>query len=143
VAGALLSEKPGPEARVSDVARKILVVDDDDSIRLLVERVLRRDDYEVDSARDGLEAIEKLGRSDYTTILLDLMMPRIDGFGVLDYLEQHRPELGRTVIVMSANLPAASDAARECNVVRVLPKPFEIGDLIREVRGSQIANQLR
>jgi len=128
---------------LSDAAPKILVVDDDDSIRLMVERVLRRENYEVDSARDGFEAIEKLARNDYSTVLLDLMMPRIDGFGVLDYLEQHRPELGRTVIVMSANLPAASDAARERNVIRVLPKPFDIGDLIHEVRGSHIANEQR
>ena len=94
---------------------KILVVDDDDSIRLMVERVLRRANYEVDAARDGLEAIEKLSRNDYSAILLDLMMPRIDGFGVLDYLEEHRPELEPAVIVMSANLPAATDAARERN----------------------------
>jgi CheY-like chemotaxis protein len=120
--------------------RKILVVDDDDSIRLMVERVLRRENYEVESARDGFEAIEKLGRNDYFAILLDLMMPRIDGFGVLDYLETHRPELGGAVIVMSANLPAASDAARERHIERVLPKPFDLSALLDEVRGPQIAN---
>jgi DNA-binding response OmpR family regulator len=42
----------------------------------MVERVLRRENYDVDSARDGFEAIEKLGRNDYFAILLDLMMPR-------------------------------------------------------------------
>jgi CheY-like chemotaxis protein len=130
----------GPEAQVGDALQKILVVDDDDSIRLMVERVLRRENYEVDSASDGFEAIEKLDHNEYATILLDLMMPRVDGFGVLDYLEEHRPELGRNVIVMSANIPAASDAARERNVVRVVPKPFDISDLIDEVRGSHIAN---
>ena len=124
---------------MSDECQKILVVDDDDSIRLMVERVLRRENYEVDSASDGFEAIEKLDKNEYSTILLDLMMPRIDGFGVLDYLEEHHPELGRNVIVMSANLPAASDAARERNVVRILPKPFDISDLIHEVRGPHIA----
>lgn len=119
--------------------RKILVVDDDDSIRLLVERVLRRENYEVDSARDGFEAIEKLGRNDYHAILLDLMMPRIDGFGVLDYVEANRPELAGAVIVMSANLPAATDAARERNIERVLPKPFDLSALLAEIRGPQIA----
>ena len=120
---------------MTSTGRKILVVDDDDSIRLMVERVLRRENYEVDVARDGFEAIEKLGRNDYFAILLDLMMPRVDGFGVLDYLETHRPELGDAVIVMSANLPAASDAARERNIMRVLPKPFDLSALLDEVRG--------
>lgn len=124
---------------MTDTGRKILVVDDDDSIRLMVERVLRREKYEVDSARDGFEAIEKLGRNDYDAILLDLMMPRIDGFGVLDYLEAHRPELGSAVIVMSANLPAATDAARERSIARVLQKPFDLSSLLDEVRGPQIA----
>ena len=120
---------------------KILVVDDDDSIRLMVERVLQRENYEVESARDGFEAIQKLACNDYSAILLDLMMPRVDGFGVLDYLEEHRPELGGAVIVMSANLPAASDAARERKIARVLPKPFDLGALIDEVRGPHIANE--
>ena len=105
----------------------------------MVERVLRRERYEVETARDGFEAIEKLSRNDYDTILLDLMMPRIDGFGVLDYLEEHRPELGDAVIVMSANLPAVSDAARERHIERVLPKPFDLSALLDEVRGPQIA----
>jgi len=55
--------------------KPVLVVDDDDAIRTLVERVLRREKFEVESARDGHEAIEKLSRNDYATILLDLMMP--------------------------------------------------------------------
>jgi CheY-like chemotaxis protein len=113
----------------------------DDSIRLMVERVLRHENYEVESARDGFEAIQKLAGNDYSAILLDLMMPRIDGFGVLDYLEEHRPELGGAVIVMSANLPAATDTARERKIARVLPKPFDLSALIDEVSGTHIANE--
>ena len=119
--------------------RKILVVDDDESIRVMVERVLRREQYQVDSARDGFEAIERLTQNDYDAILLDLMMPGLDGFAVLDYLEEHRPELESSVIIMSANLPAASDARRMRKVGKILPKPFDLSDLIAQVRGSDIA----
>ena len=70
--------------------RKILVVDDDDAIRSMVERVLKREKFQVESARDGHEAIEKLAQNDYGTVLLDLMMPRVDGHGVLRYLEEER-----------------------------------------------------
>jgi DNA-binding response OmpR family regulator len=113
---------------------RILVVDDDDAIRVMVERVLRREKYEVDSARDGFEAIEKLSQNDYGTILLDLMMPRVDGHGVLQYLEQNRPEVKGSVIIMTANLPSGSDAARRQPIFRVLSKPFDIQQLVANVR---------
>lgn len=114
---------------------KILVVDDDDAIRALVERVLKREKFEVESARDGFEAIEKLSRSDYATILLDLMMPRVDGHGVLRYLEDARkPDETPGVIVMTANLQGAADAIEDRPQYRVLAKPFDIRQLISHVR---------
>ena len=118
---------------------RILIVDDDDSIRLMVERVLKREQYQVDSARDGSEAVEKIARNDYDAILLDLMMPRLDGVGVLDYLEHNRPELGSAVIVMTANLPGATDVVKRRRVRRVLAKPFDLTDLLANVRGLDVA----
>jgi DNA-binding response OmpR family regulator len=117
----------------------ILVVDDDDAIRTMVERVLRREKFHVDSARDGHEAIEKLSRNDYGTILLDLMMPRIDGVGVLRFLEQHKPERNRAVIVMTANLASFAEDVKTKPVFRVLSKPFDIRQLVSEVRACAAA----
>jgi len=114
--------------------KKVLVVDDDDAIRTMVERILKREHYDVESARDGHEAIEKLNRSDYATVLLDLMMPRVDGHGVLRYLEQSRAVPKPFVIVMTANLQGASDTASARPVFRILPKPFDIGQLVSHVR---------
>lgn len=115
------------------LGRKILVVDDDDSIRLMVERVLRREQFDVDSARDGHEAIEKLSKHDYGTVLLDLMMPRVDGHGVLHYLERERRAPRPWVIVMTANLPSATKTTAAKPVFRVLSKPFDIEQLITHV----------
>ena len=112
--------------------KKILVVDDDDGIRNMVERVLRREHFEVESARDGFEAIEKLSRNDYATVLLDLMMPRVDGLGVLRFLETE-PKAPR-VIVMTANLHSADETATTAPVFRVLAKPFDIHQLVSHVR---------
>ena len=114
--------------------KKILVVDDDDAIRNMVERVLKREQFEVESARDGYEAIEKLTRNDYATVLLDLMMPRVDGHGVLRYIEESRPEPSPFVIVMTANHQGASDTAGAKPVFRVLSKPFDIRQLVSHVR---------
>jgi len=119
----------------TDKPNKILVVDDDDAIRALVERVLKREKFEVESARDGFEAIEKLSRGDYATILLDLMMPRVDGHGVLRYLERECPaEPKPAVIVMTANLQGARNAIEDRPDYRVLAKPFDIRQLISHVR---------
>ena len=114
--------------------KKVLVVDDDDAIRMMVERVLRREHFDVESARDGFEAIEKLTRNDYATVLLDLMMPRVDGHGVLRFLESERPAEKPWVIVMTANVQGATDTAHAKPVFRVIPKPFDIRQLISHVR---------
>lgn len=114
---------------------KILVVDDDNAIRTMLERVLTRQNFEVESACDGLEAIDKLRHDDYGAVLLDLMMPRLDGHGVLRYLERDRPT-PPPVIIMTADLAGAESAAALDSVVQILPKPFDIGELIGHVRNS-------
>jgi DNA-binding response OmpR family regulator len=117
-------------------SKKVLIVDDDEGIRVMVERVLRREHFEVDTARDGFEAIEKLAHNDYKAILLDLMMPRVDGLDVLRFLQEQRPDLEPAVIVMTADSPRAAEAAKLRNASRFLTKPFDLGDLLAEIRGS-------
>jgi CheY-like chemotaxis protein len=114
--------------------KKVLVVDDDDAIRTMVERVLRREKFHVECARDGHEAIEKLSKNDYGTIVLDLMMPRVDGLGVLRFLERAKPEQPRSVIVMTANINGAEEAAQTKPIFRVVSKPFDIRQLVRHVQ---------
>jgi CheY-like chemotaxis protein len=111
--------------------RKALIVDDDVAIRVLLSRILRTD-FEVEVARDGAEAIEKISAEDYSIILLDLMMPRIDGVAVVRYLTSYRPEVLKRVIVLTAWGAAACD--KVCPpVARFLEKPFTVDDLMREV----------
>lgn len=114
---------------------KVLVVDDDDAIRAMVERVLKREHFDVESARDGFEAIEKLTQNDYGAVLLDLMMPRVDGHGVIRYLEKERSAPRPWVILMTANLQGVADV-NEKAVFRVLAKPFDIGQLVAHVRDA-------
>jgi DNA-binding response OmpR family regulator len=125
---------------LSDDHQRVLVVDDDDAIRVMVECVLRRENFEVDTARDGFEAIQKLAKNDYGAILLDLMMPRLDGLGVLRFLKENRPELGPAVIVMTADVPRAADVDQAIKSARFLAKPFDLSDLLAEIRGSVAAS---
>lgn len=112
--------------------QRALVVDDDAGIRILVTRLLSRKGFEVDSARDGAEAIEKMLQRDYAVITLDLMMPRIDGEAVVRYLVQHKPEKLGNVIVMTAFGTAALE--KVCPPVgRFIEKPFDIDALVTQV----------
>ena len=112
---------------------RILLVDDDDSIRMMVKKILEREHFTVVTARDGQEAIEALAASDFDAVLLDLMMPRIDGFGVIDHLRNHAPDTLPKVIVMTAFTSAAKE--RLAPACRLIGKPFDIGELIDAVRG--------
>jgi two-component system response regulator PilR (NtrC family) len=110
-------------------SRRALVVDDDAAIRILVKRILTRNGFEVDAVRDGAEAIEMLMRETYDVIALDLMMPRIDGFGVVKYLLDHQPELIAHVVVMTAF--GAQALEKVCPpVARFLEKPFDVDRLL-------------
>jgi DNA-binding response OmpR family regulator len=112
----------------------ILIVEDDPAIRRLVTMVLQRHGYRIDVAVDGLEAVLKLGVSEYDVIILDLMMPNLDGFTFLSVFAEHEPERLRKVIVTSAASPAVIRERMRGKPYSVLPKPFDIGELVSRVR---------
>ncbi|HEX2062547.1 MAG TPA: response regulator [Thermoanaerobaculia bacterium] len=119
----------------------VLVVEDDPAIRRLVSMVLKRHGYRIDVAADGLEAVLKLGVSEYDVIVLDLMMPNLDGFTFLNTFAEKDPDRLRKVIVTSAASPALIKERMHGAPFAVLPKPFDIGDLADRVRSCIDAQQ--
>lgn len=109
--------------------RKVLVADDDQSIRQLVSMIVRREGIEIDAACDGADAIEKLEQHEYAVILLDLMMPRVDGFGVVEYLREHPQSRKPVVLVVTAYADQKFKEVDPTIVSGVLRKPFEVADL--------------
>src|ERR1700681_305652 len=67
-------------------SKRVLIVDDDATIRALLGPVLRSRDLIVDEAHDGVQALELLKENSYSVVLLDLLMPNVDGFGVIENL---------------------------------------------------------
>jgi DNA-binding response OmpR family regulator len=113
--------------------KRALVVDDDDPIRTMLAKVVERQNLAVDTARDGQEAIERIDRDGYALILLDLMMPRVDGYEVLKYMQQHHPsKLGCTII---ASAVPEQEILKRFNmpVFRVHAKPFDMAKLIEDI----------
>jgi DNA-binding response OmpR family regulator len=114
--------------------KRALVVDDDDPIRAMLAKVVERQDLEVDTARDGVEAIERLDQDGYSVIVLDMMMPRVDGYGVLQHMQAHHPDkLGCTII---ASAVPESEILKKFDmpVYRIHAKPFDMAKLIADIR---------
>ncbi|MBV9494387.1 MAG: response regulator [Acidobacteria bacterium] len=113
---------------------RALIVDDDDPIRIMLTKLIERQNLDVDQARDGEEAIHRIEEDGYDVILLDLMMPRVDGFGVLRYMQEHRPEQLRCTIIASA-VPESEILRRfDIPVYRIHPKPFDMSRLIADIK---------
>jgi DNA-binding NtrC family response regulator len=108
-------------------------VEDDDPIRHMLSTVIERLDVDVDTARDGEEAIRRLDSDHYAVVLLDLMMPRVDGYAVLSHMQSHYPEvLGRTIIASA--IPDSEVHRRvDAPVYRTHSKPFDITALMNDV----------
>ncbi|HXH38782.1 MAG TPA: response regulator [Thermoanaerobaculia bacterium] len=109
--------------------QRVLVADDDRSIRQLVSTIVKREHFTVDTAADGLEAIECIKKQEYAVILLDLMMPRMDGFGVIEWLKQNPPLIKPIIIVITAYADQRFKEVDPNLVSGVLRKPFDVAEL--------------
>ena len=111
---------------------RLLVVDDDDTIRSVMTEVLESEGYVVDTARDGAQALQRARDALPAAILLDLMMPVLDGWGFIDACREQRMCLGVPVVVMSAahGLQEIAKRLKELGVRAVLAKPFDLVELI-------------
>lgn len=103
---------------------KVLVADDDPALRGLLRLVARRGGFEVDAAANGMEALEKLRSNNYAIAIIDLMMPRVNGFQVLEQIA--RMEVRPSVIVATAMNDAQLPRLDSNVVTSILRKPFDI-----------------
>jgi two-component system KDP operon response regulator KdpE len=119
---------------VAGKAHCVLVVDDDPSIRRMIVAALKRDGYTFCEAPNGKEALEMMRHEHPNVVVLDLMMPVLSGWDVLQARELE-PELKQIpVIVISANRAPEVATAVDKGICAFLPKPFDIGALSALVR---------
>jgi CheY-like chemotaxis protein len=102
--------------KVTRLKRKVLLVDDEDSLRRVMKDLLEREGYVVSEARDGVQALDEVDRTGPDVIVLDLNLPGLDGYGVLSHLRSRPATADIPVIVLTAK-------GDEDNEVRV----FELG----------------
>ena len=118
---------PSPQPGV----KRVLVVEEHDSVRSLLKTLLAREAMIVDEARNGREAIERLEQTRYDVVMLDLMMPIVSGYRVLEYLKANP---GPTpIIVSAAGEIGLSTIDPGLTVIR---KPFDTTSLRQLVRSA-------
>ncbi|HTT66440.1 MAG TPA: type II/IV secretion system protein [Gemmatimonadales bacterium] len=121
----LLDNLDLPGSKVTRLKRKVLLVDDEDSLRRVMKDLLEREGYVVSEARDGVQALDQVDRTGPDVIVLDLNLPGLDGYGVLSHLRS-RPATAEIPVVV---LTAKGDEDNEVRVFELgaddfLTKPF-------------------
>jgi CheY-like chemotaxis protein len=112
----------------------VLVIDDDPATRQLLTAFLKREKVDVECVADGDEALARLEDRPYSVVLLDLMMPKLDGFGVIHRVSESMPHLLKKIIVVTAvSTQAVSKLEDQAVVWEILRKPFDLDDLLRSV----------
>lgn len=120
--------------KIDGNGRKILVIDDDLAIRVLLQAVLKRMKFEVELAEDGAVGLEKL-RLDpsYDLILLDLMMPRVNGYEFIDRVGHDYPGARPHIIVFTAAGKRGVDKIPPDAICNSILKPFDLEKFIEMI----------
>ena len=111
---------------------RILLAEDDDSMRAFLERALGKAGYDVKAFSNGEDAYERLKEEPFTLLLTDIVMPRMDGIELARRATEIDPDLkimfitGFAAVILNNEEAAPKEA-------RVLSKPFHLKDLVREV----------
>jgi two-component system response regulator AtoC len=107
---------------------KILIVDDELNMRLVLQAMLKKEGYEVAAASDGLEALKMLKTGPFDVVVTDLKMPNLDGLGLLDSMIREYPSVPVIIITAHGTVATAVDALKK-GAFDYISKPFEQEDL--------------
>jgi DNA-binding response OmpR family regulator len=110
---------------------RALIVEDDPAIRRLVEKLLSRHHIAIDTAADGRTAIEKLAKNRYTVIVLDLMVPEVSGFEVIDFLKRQN---SKTPVAVVSAVSQQALTNLDLDIVKlVISKPFDVDEFTKAI----------
>jgi CheY-like chemotaxis protein len=113
------------------IATRVLVVDDEPQVVWMLQFSLEAEGYETIAARDGRAALDEVREHHPSVVLLDIMMPVMDGWAVLEELQEFPPEERPRVIVVSARASLRDRAkAAELGADAFVAKPFNVDDLL-------------
>jgi DNA-binding response OmpR family regulator len=114
--------------------KNILIVEDDQHIRKLLNILIRKEDIQIDEAVEGNEALTKLKDNTYDLVILDIMMPNVDGFSILKKMREEQATANLPVIIVTAKTED-KDLMKGYSMGAnyYITKPFEPQDLIHSI----------
>jgi CheY-like chemotaxis protein len=118
---------------MEEQSKRVLVVDDDADLRRLLVSMLRRRGLHVDEAADGEQALALAGANRYGVMLLDLLMPVLDGYAVLEQIERDATAPRPVVLVITGADRAAVERIGAHRVHGVMRKPFDVEEIVNVV----------
>jgi DNA-binding NtrC family response regulator len=112
--------------------KKILVVDDEESLRTVLSTELASEGYDVGTAADGDDAITEMGKKSFDLVLLDIKMPRMNGFEVLKHVKDKHP---RTKVIMLTGFADLKNAieSKKLGAEDFVSKPYDLVDLLTTI----------
>jgi DNA-binding NtrC family response regulator len=111
---------------------RVLVVDDEDALRTVLGNELSGEGYEVDTASDGDEAISKVQNKKFDLLLLDIKMPKVDGFEVLRFVKKNMPAMKVIMLTGFADLKNAIES-KKLGAEDFVSKPYDLVDLLTTI----------
>ena len=126
---------------MSEIQKRILIVDDDDEIRDLLEFDVSQSGYFVDTARDGMEGLNKALNNAYDLILLDVMMPKMNGFDVCKNIRQAKLAIPILMLTAKGTIDDKTEGF-DCGADDYLVKPFDIQEVLLRIRVLLRRNQV-
>ena len=126
-----MSVKPTNSASKEKI---VLIVEDDDDLRQIVQWMLEDEGFMVETAKDGREALDRAMARKPSLVLLDMALPIIDGYGVAAGLHEVYGDT-ITILAMTADGRAA-EKAKYVGAIGYVSKPFELDTLVNAVRGA-------
>lgn len=114
---------------------RILVIDDERSIRNTLKEILQYEKYDVDLAEDGIQALEQIGRNEYDIVLCDIKMPGMDGIEVLGKIQASFPDTPVVMISGHGNIDTAVESIKK-GAYDYIEKPLDLNRLLITIRNA-------
>lgn len=115
---------------------RILIIDDEQSIRTTLREILEYEKYEIDEAKDGEEGVKKIEKEDYDLVLCDVKMPKLDGIEVLEKSHEMGKDVPFIMISAHGTIETAVDAVKK-GAYDFIPKPPDLNRLLITIRNAQ------
>lgn len=117
------------------MSKKVLIVDDEPNILMSLDFLMKKNGFEVFVGRDGQEALDIINGEDIDLVVLDIMMPEVDGYEVCDYIRKTPSLAHMKVIFLSAKVKESEiEKGYEVGADHYMTKPFSTRELVKKVK---------